>query len=235
MKRHLERELEKLRKKILTLTAMVEERIGKAITALTRHDLKLAKEVIETDREIDQLEVEVEEDCLKILALYQPAAIDLRYVVGILKMNNDLERMGDLSVNIAERARYLAQQRDMELFLDFTDMSEKTIGMVKGALDALIKMDATMAKAVCAADDEVDEINREMLNVIQDHIAKNPKKLRPLIHLLLAVRHLERIADLATNIAEDVMYMVKGEIVRHRTEDYKPHSVKKSFPKKNLR
>jgi phosphate transport system protein len=228
MKRHLERELDKLRKKILTLTAMVEERINKAISSLTRHDRKLAREVIETDREIDKLEVEVEEDCLKILALYQPAAIDLRYVVGILKMNNDLERMGDLSVNIAERATYLAHQREMDLFLDFTEMSEKTIGMVKGSLDALIKMDATMAKAVCAADDEVDEINREMLNLIQDHIAKNPKKLRPLIHLLLAVRHLERIADLATNIAEDVIYMVKGEIVRHRTEDYKVHSGKEA-------
>jgi phosphate transport system protein len=226
MKRHLERELDKLKKKVLTLTAIVEERINKAISSLTRHDPKLAREVIETDREIDQLEVEVEEDCLKILALYQPAAIDLRYVVGILKMNNDLERMGDLSVNIAERATYLAQQREMDLFLDFTDMGEKTISMVQGALDALIKMDAKMASSVCAADDEVDEINREMLNVIQDHIAKNPKKLRPLIHLLLAVRHLERIADLATNIAEDVIYMIKGEIVRHRTEDYKPHSGK---------
>ena len=222
MKRHLERELDKLKKKVLTLTAIVEERINKAILSLTRHDPKLAREVIETDREIDQLEVEVEEDCLKILALYQPAAIDLRYVVGILKMNNDLERMGDLSVNIAERATYLAKQREIDLFLDFTDMSEKTVSMVRGALNALIKMDATMARAVCAADDEVDEINREMLNVIQDHIAKNPKELRPLIHLLLAVRHLERIADLATNIAEDVIYMIKGEIVRHRTEDYKP-------------
>jgi len=226
MKRHLERELDKLRKKILTLTAMVEERINKAISSLTRHDRKLAREIIETDREIDKLEVEVEEDCLKILALYQPAAIDLRYVVGILKMNNDLERMGDLSVNIAERATYLAQQREMDLFLDFTDMSEKTISMVKGALDALIKMDTEMARLVCAADDEVDEINREMLDVIQDHIAKNPQELRSLIHLLLAVRHLERIADLATNIAEDVIYMVKGEIVRHRTEDYKVHSGK---------
>lgn len=224
MKRHLERELDKLRKKILTLTAMVEERINKAILSLTHRDLKLAKEVIATDHEIDHLEVEVEEDCLKILALYQPAAIDLRYVVGILKMDSDLERMGDLSVNIAERASFLAHERDMELFLDFTEMSEKTIDMVRGALDSLIKMDVTLARAVCAADDEVDEINREMLNLIQDHIVKNPKKLRPLIHLLLAVRHLERIADLATNIAEDVIYMVQGEIVRHRTEDYKPHS-----------
>jgi len=220
VKRHLERELNKLRKKILTLGAMVEGSTEKAISSLMRYDLKLAREVIERDHEIDHLEVEIEEDCLKILALYQPAATDLRYVVGILKMNNDLERMGDLSVNIAERATYLANQKGTELFLDFTNMWEKTRAMVKRALDALIKMDPQMAREVCAADDAVDEINREMLNLIQDHIEDNPQEVRHLIHLLLASRHLERIADLATNIAEDVVYMIEGEIIRHRTEDY---------------
>lgn len=220
MKRHLERELDKLRKKILALGAMVEGSIEKAIVSLMRYDLKLAKEVIERDHEIDHMEVEIEEDCLKILALYQPTAIDLRYVVGILKMNNDLERMGDLSINIAERATYLANHRRTELFLDFTNMWEKTIAMVKRALDSLIKMDSQMARGVCAADDEVDAINREMLNLIQNHIEQNPEEVKPLIHLLLATRHLERIADLATNVAEDVVYMIEGQIIRHRTEDY---------------
>ncbi|RLB08062.1 MAG: phosphate transport system regulatory protein PhoU [Deltaproteobacteria bacterium] len=220
MERHLERELDKLRKKILALGTMVEGSIDKAILSLMRHDLKLAKEVIENDHEIDHLEVEIEEEGLKILALYQPAAIDLRYVVGILKMNNDLERMGDLAVNIAERAAYLANQREMGLFLDFANMSKKTRAMVRKALDALIKMDPQMAKEVCAADDDVDEINKEILNLIQDHIENNPQEVKPLIHLLLASRHLERIADLATNIAEDVVYMTEGEIIRHRTEDY---------------
>jgi phosphate transport system protein len=220
MKRHLERELDTLRKKILTLGAMVEGSIEKAILSLMRHDLKLAREVIERDHDIDHMEVEIEEDCLKILALYQPAAIDLRYVVGILKMNNDLERMGDLAVNIAERAAYFANHRSTELFIDFTLMYEKTISMVKRALDALIKMDPQMAREVCAADDEVDRSNREILNEIQDYLENNPKDIRPLIHLLLASRHLERIADQATNIAEDVVYMIEGEIIRHRTEDY---------------
>jgi len=220
MKRHLERELDTLRKKILTLGAMVEGSIEKAILSLMRYDLKLAREVIERDHEIDHMEVEIEEDCLKILALYQPAAIDLRYVVGILKMNNDMERMGDLSVNIAERAAYFANHKGTEPFIDFTLMYEKTISMVKRALDALIKMDPKMAREVCAADDEVDEINREMLNLIQDHIRQNPQEVKPLIHLLLATRHLERIADQATNIAEDVVYMIEGEIIRHRTEDF---------------
>ena len=221
MKRHLERELEKLRKKILTLGAMVEGSIEKAILSLMRQDLKLANKVIESDDEIDQFEVEIEEECLKILALYQPAAIDLRYVIGILKMNNDLERMGDYSVNIAERAAYLAKHKRTDLAIDFTTMWEKTIVMVKGALDSLIKMDSQKARGVCASDDEVDEINREMLNLIQDHMEKNPKELRLLMHLFLASRHLERIADLATNIAEDVIYMIEGQIVRHEAENFK--------------
>ena len=220
MKRHLERELEKIRKKILTLGAMVEGNIEKALLSLTRHEVKLAREVIESDHEIDHFEVEIEEDCLKILALYQPAAIDLRYVVGILKMNTDLERMGDLAVNIAERAAYLADKKGTDLYLDFTTMGEKAIAMVKRALDSLIKMDAKMARAVCAADDEVDNLNREILHSIQDHIEKNPTEVRHLIHLLLVSRHLERIADQATNIAEDVIYMTEGIIIRHGAEDY---------------
>ena len=223
MKRHLERELDKLRKKILALGAIVEGSIEKSLLSLTRHDATLARGVIESDHEIDQLEVELEEDCLKILALYQPAAIDLRYVVGILKMNNDLERMGDLAVNIAERAAYLADKKGSKLFLDFTKMGEKTIAMVKKALDSLIKMDAKMAEEVCAADDEVDDINRELLYLIQDYIEQNPQEVKLLIHLLLVSRHLERIADQATNIAEDVIYMTEGVIIRHRAEDYTHH------------
>jgi phosphate transport system protein len=223
MKRHLERELDRLRKKILTLSAMVEGNIEKALLSLTRHEIKLAQEVIESDHEIDHFEVEIEEDCLKILALYQPEAIDLRYVVGILKMNNDLERMGDLAVNIAERSAYLADKKGTKLFLDFTNMGEKTIAMVKKALDSLIKMDAAMAREVCAADDEVDELHRNMLLLIQDYIEKNPHEVKVLIHLLLVSRHLERIADQATNIAEDVIYMIEGIIIRHRAEDYTRH------------
>lgn len=180
--------------------------------------------MIHSDHEIDHFEVEIiEEDCLKILALYQPAAIDLRYVVGILKMNNDLERMGDLAVNIAERAAYLADKKGTELFLDFTTMGEKAIAMVKKALDALIKMDSKMAREVCAADDEVDAIHREILLSIQNDIEKSPKEVKSLIHLLLVSRHLERIADQATNIAEDVIYMTEGIIIRHRAEDYTRH------------
>jgi len=223
MKRHLERELDRLRKKILTLSAMVEGNIEKALLSLTRHEIKLAKEVIESDHEIDHFEVEIEEDCLKILALYQPEAIDLRYVVGILKMNNDLERMGDLAVNIAERSAYLADKKGTKLFLDFTQMGERTIAMVKKALDSLIKMDANMAREVCAADDEVDELHRNMLLLIQDYIEKNPHEVKILIHLLLVSRHLERIADQATNIAEDVIYMTEGVIIRHHAEDYTRH------------
>jgi phosphate transport system protein len=223
VQRHLERELDNLKKKVLTLGAMVEGNIEKALLSLTRHKAQWAKEVMESDHEIDRAEVEIEEDCLKILALYQPAAIDLRYVVGILKMNTDLERMGDLAVNIAERSAYLADKKGTDLFVDFTTMGEKTIAMVKKALDALIRMDAALAREVCAADDDVDIINREILISIQKHIEKNPKDVKPLIHLLLVSRHLERIADQATNIAEDVIYMTDGTIIRHHAEDYTRH------------
>jgi phosphate transport system protein len=223
VQRHLERELDNLKKKVLTLGAMVEGNIEKALLSLTRHKAQWAKEVMESDHEIDRAEVEIEEDCLKILALYQPAAIDLRYVVGILKMNTDLERMGDLAVNIAERSAYLADKKGTDLFVDFTTMGEKTIAMVKKALDALIRMDAALAREVCAADDDIDIINREILISIQKHIEKNPKDVKPLIHLLLVSRHLERIADQATNIAEDVIYMTDGTIIRHHAEDYTRH------------
>jgi phosphate transport system protein len=223
VKRHLERELENLKKKILTLGAMVEGNIEKALLSLTRHKAQWANEVMESDHEIDRAEVEIEEDCLKILALYQPAAIDLRYVVGILKMNTDLERMGDLAVNIAERSAYLADKKGTDLFLDFTTMGEKTIAMVKKALDSLIRMDPSLAREVCVADDEVDIMNREILISIQQHIEKNPKEVKLLVHLLLVSRHLERIADQATNIAEDVIYMTEGTIIRHHAEDYTRH------------
>lgn len=166
----------------------------------------------------------VEEDCLKILALHQPVAIDLRYIISVLKINNDLERTGDLAVNIAERAAFLATQERLEIPFDFSGMAEKAQSMLKRSLDALVKMDADLAREVCASGDEVDAINRDMYIQVQEGIRKHPKRLECLVHILSVSRHLERVADLATNIAEDVIYVIKGEIVRHRTEDYDSHS-----------
>ena len=218
---HLERELDRLKKKILALGAIVEERVRMAIKAMETRDRELAKKVIEADDEIDQIEVDVEEECLKILALYQPVAIDLRFIVAVIKINNDLERIGDIAVNIAERAAFLATQGKLDIPFDFAGMAEKTQSMLKKSIDALVNMDSNLAWEVGAADDEVDAINRAMYLQVQDGIRKNIDRMECLIHLLQASRHLERIADHATNVAEDVIYMISGEIVRHHAEDYK--------------
>jgi len=220
MSQHFLREIDTLKKKILTVGAVVEERIAQAITAVVKHDAALAQRVAEGDDEIDEMEVEVEEDCLKILALYQPVAIDLRFVVAVLKMNNDLERMADTAVNIARRAEYLAQYPQVDLPPSLAEMTQKVQAMVQQSLDALVHGDTALARKVCVADREVDSLNRAMHVRIQQEIREHPDQVARLIHTLSVSRHLERIGDLATNVAEDVIYTVEGEIVRHRIATY---------------
>jgi phosphate transport system protein len=217
MSQHFQREIERLKKKLLAVSAVVEETIARAITAVMQHDTELAHQVAEGDVEIDHMEVDVEEDCLKILALHQPVAIDLRFVVSVMKINNDLERMADLAVNIARRAEYLANIPKHDLPPNLEEMARKTQEMVKRSLDAFVDADVAIAREVCAADTDVDQHNRDMHVLIQDQIRTTPEDVERLIHTLSVSRHLERIADLATNIAEDVIYTVGGEIVRHRT------------------
>ena len=221
MPKHLERELENLKKRTLSLVTMVEERLRMSIIAIVKRDGDLAKKVMKSDDEIDDIEVDIEEECLKILALHQPVAIDLRFIIAVIKINNELERIGDLAVNIAERAAFLSSQKKLDILFDFPGMAKKAQSMVKRSLDSLVNLDSQLAWEVCASDDEVDEMNREMFVQVQEGIRKNPTRLKCLIHLLSASRHLERIADHATNIAQDVIYMIEGEIVRHRVEDYK--------------
>lgn len=218
---HLQREIENLKKKILSLGAKVETTVREAALSLETGDTSLAQKIIENDFEIDQAEVEVEEDCLKILALHQPVAIDLRFIVAVLKINNDLERIGDLAVNIAERAAFLATQPKVSVSLDFAGMAHKTQLMLKKSLDALVNLSVNLATEVCACDDEIDAINRRMYIVVQEAIHTYPEQVESLIHLLSASRHLERIADHATNIAEDVIYMIEGRIIRHKAESYR--------------
>ena len=220
MPMHLKREIEALKRRLLGLCALLEEAVRQAVRSVENRDGELARRVIEGDTAIDRVEVEVEEECLKILALHQPVAGDLRFIVICLKINNDLERMGDLAVNIAERAEFLASEPPVNVPFDFPTMAEKAQAMVKNSLDALVNLDAALAREVCKADDEVDAINREMYGQIKKAIREQPECLDQLIHLLGIARHLERIADLATNIAEDIIYMVEGEIVRHYAENY---------------
>ena len=200
MPKHLQREIENLKKNLLSLGARVETVVHEAIRSIEERDADLAQKIIAEDIEIDQTEVEVEEDCLKILALHQPVAIDLRFIVAVLKINNDLERIGDLAVNIAERSVYLASVPPVRVSFDFSGMSKKTEKMLNQSLDALVNMSSELAHEVCAEDDEVDSMNRRMYIKIQEAVKVHPDQITPLIHLLSVSRHLERIADHATNI-----------------------------------
>jgi phosphate transport system protein len=221
MSKHLLRDLDHLKKEILFMGAMVEDAMNRAITAVIYRRAELAEQVMKGEDTVNMKEIAIEEDCLKILALHQPVAADLRFIVSMLKVNNTLERMGDVAVNIAERALYLASQDPVGTPLDFSDMVAKTRAMVRESLDSLINRDSLLARAVCRKDDEVDEINRQMFGLVQELIRRDPETADRALHMLSVSRHLERIADLATNIAEDVVFMVEGEIIKHHFEDFR--------------
>ncbi|MBU0755170.1 MAG: phosphate signaling complex protein PhoU [Planctomycetes bacterium] len=212
---HLHKDIEILKKKILSLSAAVEESVLKALESFINQDPRNAVRVIRADTEIDCLEIEVEEYCLQILALNQPVAIDLRFIIAVLKMNNDLERIGDLAVNIAQQTVFLGGRPWPEIPQLLHDMASATRSMLKKSLDALVNLDTDLSKSVLDEDDQVDQMLREMYGHVKEKIAQNPSDIECLMSLLLVSRHLERIADLSTNIAEDVIYMIDGEIVRH--------------------
>ena len=222
MLHYWQREIENLKKLILSLGAIVEEQIQRSMLALERRDSELADEVIAKDREVDSLEILIEEECLKILALYQPVAKELRFVVAVLKMNNDLERMGDLASNIAKRARYLSKKEKIEMISDFGIISDKVQLMVKKSLDSLVNTDVSLAKEVLAADDEVDKLTKHMLKKTINMIEKDHSRAKDYFSVRSISKNLERIADSATNIAEDVVYLCSGEIIRHQSEDFNP-------------
>ncbi len=216
MSKHLQRDLDRLKKQLLEVGSLVEEATNKAIVALTELRRDAAAEIVASDDEIDQREVVIEEECLKILALHQPVARDLRFVVGVMKLNNDLERMGDQAVNIAERAMMLSGQAPLGVPLDFNRMASVVREMVRASLDAAINEDTELARKVRRMDDEVDDVHREMFTVLEERMCQDPDTVARAVAYLSASRDLERIGDLATNIAEDVIFMVEGEVVRHR-------------------
>ncbi|MGD8292068.1 MAG: phosphate signaling complex protein PhoU [Desulfobacterales bacterium] len=215
IRKHFSRELEKIKKQILTLGAKVEDQVRMATQAIDAHDAELAKQIIQSDYAIDELEVEIEEDCLKILALHQPVAVDLRFLIAVIKINNELERIGDQAVNIAERVDAISRDVQLDHFFDYSSMGEKAREMLKMSLDALVNMDYDLAFSVVMKDDEVDKIKHDAYDRIKLAMSNHPDKLGELINLLLISRHLERLADHATNISEEVIYLIEGEIVRH--------------------
>jgi phosphate transport system protein len=218
MSKHLQRDLENLQRDLLALAASVEEAIHTAARALQVRDARLAQDVIDGDTQIDQEENHVEEECLKMLALHQPVAVDLRRIAAALKINNELERMADLAEDIAERAVHLAGLPPIPMPKGLQDMTDLTTTMVRQSLDAFVNLDTGQARRVCRLDDTVDRYNSEIITELLALMRKSPDMVEPGMSLFSATRHMERIADHATNIAEDVVYLVEGVIIRHHPE-----------------
>src|SRR5437764_13955086 len=216
MSKHLERDLDNLQRDLLTLASSVEEAIHKATRALQERDPDVARQVIDGDNEIDEEENHVEEECLKILALHQPVAADLRRIAAAMKINTDLERMADLAEDIAERVMHLAGLPVVPIPAKLQGMTDLTTTMVRQSLDAFVNLDAHEARRVCRLDDEVDRYNSAIIQELVALMQESPAMVEPGLSLFSATRHLERIADHATNIAEDVVYLVEGTIIRHR-------------------
>lgn len=222
MTKHLERDLQSLQNEILSLTAMVEEMIDAAGVALLERRHDLAEKVAHSDHPIDQREVHIEEECLKILALHQPVAIDLRRIATVLKVNNDLERIADLAVNISERALALDKYPQFPIPAKMKQMVSIATQMVRGAMDAFVGLDSAGARRIVSMDDSIDALNVEVIQEIQDLMQRQPNLVPAGLHCFSASRHVERIADHASNIAEDVVYLAEGEIVRHRHRSLVP-------------
>jgi phosphate transport system protein len=217
MAQHLQFEIARLNRRLLSVGEAVASTVQKSVTAILERRAPLAEEVIRGDGQIDTREVEIEEECLKLLALYQPVAQDLRFVASVMRINSDLERMGDEAVNIAEHAIFLAESAPLAFPPQLELMTAATMRMLLGSLDSFVKMDPVAARAICAEDDEVDEYNRQVIETVWQMVKQNPETIESATRLFSVSRHVERIADHATNIAEDVVYLVEGVIIRHQS------------------
>lgn len=212
----LDKEVNKIKQLLLHLATIVEENVRKSVLAVSSRNDELARQIISSDDLVDKAEVELEEECLKVLALHQPVAADLRYVIACLKINNDLERIGDLAVNIAERAIAISENKEDKVPVDFSTIMKKTQLMLSLTIDAVIDLNIESAKQVCEMDKAVDALNKEIHEEIVKLIKDKQKKTKYFLHVLGVSRQLERISDYATNICEDVIYMIEGKIVRHQ-------------------
>ncbi|HVR99182.1 MAG TPA: phosphate signaling complex protein PhoU [Thermoanaerobaculia bacterium] len=215
MERRLDQDLDRVRQSLLKMGGLVEGMIAQATQALLERDTPLCQRVIAGDREVDQLEVEIDEICHRILGRKQPTAIDLRFLVAVMKINNDLERMGDSAVNIAQSVEQLNEQPPLKPYIDLPHLSELVQAMVRKSLDAFVRRDAALATEVCRSDDAVDGLYKQLFRELLTYMIEDPKTVSRALHLLLISRNMERIADHATNLAEDVIYYVEGRDIRH--------------------
>ncbi len=215
MARQKEQDIESLKERVLKMGGFVEESIRKSITALVERDQKLAIEVIDGDAIVNNYDVEIEEECIRFLAIWQPTGSNLRFVTTAIKIITDLERIGDLAVDICERAVELNDEPPLKPYIDIPRMAEAAQKMLKDSLDSFVARDADLAMSVCAADDFVDNLNQQIFNELLLYMLKDPKNISRAVRLTYITKYLERIADHATNIAEMVVYMVKGKVIRH--------------------
>jgi len=211
----LEEEINKLKKMLFEMATSVEEMIAKSVKALEENNMILAEDIIKSDEKVNEMEIEIDNQCIRILALLHPEAEDLRTVTMIMKINNDLERIGDHAVNIAEKAIYLADKPPVKPLIDIPKMAEKAIEMLQESLDSFVNKDAQLAIEVCKKDDEVDALEPQIVRELVTYMISDPQTIDRALTLILIARALERVADLATNIAEDTYYIASGKILKH--------------------
>jgi phosphate transport system protein len=214
--RHFQDELEQLKTRLLEMGGLAEDRVRSALRGLVERDLSLIERVLAGDGAINQLHIEVDDRCFKLLALHQPMAVDLRAIVSAVKINTDLERVGDLAVNIAEAVRRYLQHPPVKELRDIPRMAEIAQDMLRDALDAFVRRDTQLARTVLNQDDELDALKTVVFRDLLTHMLRDQETIEPSLDLILISRHLERIGDHATNVAEDVIFMVQAKDVRHQ-------------------
>lgn len=214
-RRHFEEELTRLKEKILKMGALVESQIASSIKALVERDVPLARQTIQNDHLVNAMDVEIDEECIRLLALYQPAARDLRFITTAMKITTDLERMSDLSEDICERAIELSEEPLLKPYIDIPRMAEAAQKMVREALDAFVNKDAKLARKVCAEDQFIDELTHQIFRELLSFMVEDPTTITRAVRISFVAKYIERIGDHATNIAEMVVYLVEGKIIRH--------------------
>jgi len=218
---HFQKELAELKENLLKMAAIVEEAIRNSVQSLVKKDSDLARKVFEVEDRINKMEIAIDEMCLKLLALRQPMAADLRFITSGMRIITDRERMGDQAVNISERAISINQEPQIKPYIDIPRMAEIAQSMVKDVLDAFVNRDPKLARSVCARDDVVDGLNDQVVRELLTYMVSDPKTITRSVHLMIVARCLERIADHATNIAEDVIFMVDALVIKHHADEKK--------------
>jgi len=222
METHFQVELDKLKENLLQMAALAEMAITNAIDSLVKRDTPLAEKTIAEDGKINQMEIVIDEMSVKLLALHQPMAADLRFITSAMRINTELERIGDLAVNIAERVRSLNEEPQLKPYIDIPRMAEITKGMLKDVIDAFVNRDADLARRVCERDDQLDALNDQVFRELLTYMLSDPKTITRAVHLIIVSRCFERIADHATNIAEGVIFMVKALVIKHHADKQSP-------------